>query len=220
MIKMKLQLFAEEAGAANSGTGTEAATAAKTAGAEPAAVGKNYTEAEIDKLVEEKSTKKADAIRLSVYQQNGMTEDEAKKAFEDYKTKKATQDEADKGNLTAMQKKAEDAKVETEKVKAERFNDLIEARSESVAKDLGIDLAQLPYIKLDFSKVGKDDAGKPKKDDIKAVLEAALKAMPSLKAKEPAFTKGVASTNGGGALGTDDARMRKAFGLPATKKEK
>ena len=220
MIKMKLQLFAEEAGAANSGTGTEAATAAKTAGAEPAAVGKNYTEAEIDKLVEEKSTKKADAIRLSVYQQNGMTEDEAKKAFEDYKTKKATQDEADKGNLTAMQKKAEDAKVETEKVKAERFNDLIEARSESVAKDLGIDLAQLPYIKLDFSKVGKDDAGKPKKDDIKAVLEAALKAMPSLKAKEPAFTKGVASTNGGGALGADDARMRKAFGLPATKKEK
>jgi len=225
MLKnINLQLLADGTGAANSGTDTDAGkgdganNAGKTDGEKD--TGKTYTQADLDRIVTDRSERAGNSALMSLYTQNGMTEAEAKQAMADYKSTKAAQAEKDKGSLTAMQKKAEDAKAETEIVKAERFNDLIEARSESVAKDLGIDLAQLPYIKLDFSKVGKDDSGKPKKDDIKVVLEAALKAMPNLKAKEPAVTKGVASTTGGGAIGADDARMRRAFGLPATKKEK
>ena len=222
MHKMNLQLFAEP-GAANSGTSepaeqTTAVTTPPTAGSEPGTPGKTYTEAEIEALVTDKATKKADAIAKSLYQQNGMTEEQAAEAVKDFKAKQAAKAEAEKGDLTAMQKKAEEAKAEVEKAKADAFNDLIDARTESIAKDLGIDLAKLPYVRLDFSKVGKDEAGKPKKDDIKAVLEAALTAMPDLKSKEEPIKKGVAPTNGSNVVTVENEKLRRAFGLPLEKK--
>lgn len=75
-----------ESGAANSGTGTSTGTATGT-GAQTNAgttddqqAGKTYTPDEIDRLVEDKAAKRADVIRLSMYQQEGMTEADAKAA--------------------------------------------------------------------------------------------------------------------------------------------
>lgn len=91
---------------------------------------------------------------------------------------------------------------------------LVEAKAESVAAQLGIDPAKLAFIRLDFSKVGKTEAGKPKAEDIKAVLEGALKVMPELKATTEPIKNGVLPTNGGKATAGNDAALRKAMGLP------
>ena len=218
MIKPKfnLQLFAEP-GAANSSTGDPAqVTTPATVGTETAAPGKTYTEAEIEALVADKATKKADAIAKSLYQQNGMTEEQAAEAVKDFKAKQAAKAEADKGDLTKMQQKAADAEAKAEKVAEEAFNDLIEAKTETIAATLGIDPAKLPYIRLDFSKVGKDERGKPKAEDIKSVLAKALEVMPGIKATTEPITTGVLPTGTEPKSGSDES-LRKAMGLPPRK---
>ena len=218
--KVNLQLLAEGAGAANSGTGTAgqgqpAAQAGNGDGGQNA--GKTYSQADLDKIVNERSDRAANAALLSYYQQNGMTEAEAKQAIADYKAAKTAQTEKDKGNLTAMQQKAAEAEKKAAEIAEAAFADLVEAKSEAIAVQLGIDPAKLQYIKLDFSKVGKDEKGKPKADDIKAVLEGALKVMPEIKKTTEPIQSGVAATNGGKATAGDDAALRKAMGLPEKK---
>ena len=222
MLKhVNLQLLAAS-GTADPGTGATQSTATETAGKADGEkdTGKTYTQADLDKIVTERSDRAGNSALLSFYQQNGMNETEAKQAIADYKTSKAAQAEKDKGDLTATQKRAEEAEKKAADIASSAFSDLVEAKAESVAAQLGIDPAKLQYIKLDFSKVGKTEAGKPKADDIKAVLEGALKVMPDLKAKEEPIRTGVAATNSSNAGGADDTRMRKAFGLSAIKKEK
>jgi len=222
MLKhINLQLLAEP-GTADLGTGAAQSTATETAGKTDGEkdTGKTYTQADLDKIVTEQSEKKGNSVLMSLYQQNGMTEAEAKQAMADFKAAKAAKAEKDKGDLTATQKRAEEAEKKLAERDTAAFTDLVEAKAESVAAQLGIDPAKLAFIRLDFSKVGKTETGKPKVDDIKTVLEGALKVMPDLKAKEEPIKKGVAATNSSNPGGADDARMRKAFGLSATKKEK
>lgn len=220
MLKhINLQLLAEPS-TVDPGTGTSAqgqpADPAGNGNSDPKA-GKTYSQEELDKIVTEQTDKKGTAVLMSLYQQNGMTEAEAKQAMVDYKAAKAAQAEKDKGNLTAMQKKAEEAEKKLAERDTTAFTDLVEAKAESVAAQLGIDPAKLAFIRLDFSKVGKTEAGKPKVDDIKTVLEGALKVMPELKATIEPIHTGVLPTNGGKATAGDDAALRKAMGLPPAK---
>ena len=206
-----------EAGAVNSGTGTEAqGTTPATVGTETAAAGKTYTQADLDKIVTERSDRAGNAALMSFYQQNGMTEAEAKQAITDYKTSKAAQAEKDKGDLTATQKRADEAEKKAADIAAAAFTDLVEAKAESVAAQLGIDPAKLTFIRLDFSKVGKTEAGKPKAEDIKSVLEGALKVMPELKANTEPIQNAVLPTGKAATTGDDEA-LRRSMGLPPKK---
>jgi hypothetical protein len=153
---------------------------------------------------------------MSFYQQNGMTEAEAKQAITDYKTSKAAQAEKDKGDLTATQKRADEAEKKAADIAAAAFTDLVEAKAESVAAQLGIDPAKLTFIRLDFSKVGKTEAGKPKAEDIKSVLEGALKVMPELKANTEPIQNAVLPTGKAATTGDDEA-LRRSMGLPPKK---
>lgn len=205
-------------GTVNSGAGTPAQVTTPATVGEPA---KTYTQADLDKIVNERSERAGSAALSSYYQQNGMTPEEAKQAVEKFKTDKAAKAEADKGNLTAMQKKAEEADARAEKATADAFNDLVEAKTETIAVSLGIDPAKLPYIRLDFSKVGKDERGKPKAEDIKAVLTKALEVMPAIKStteQPPAsgFKLGADGANNNKSA-VDTERMRKIAGLKPKK---
>ena len=220
MLKnINLQLLAEP-GAADPGTGT----AGQAQAADPAGTangsqnpGAQIDPAEVERIAAKKAEQAQRAALRSYFQQQGMTEAEAEEAIKSYKDTKTAQAEKDKGNLTAMQKKAEEAEKRAAEIEARSFVDLIEAKAESVASQLGIDPAKLEFIKLDFSKVGKTDAGKPKLEDIKAVLEGALKVMPELKSSTEPINKAVLPTNGGKATGGDDEALRRAFGLPPKK---
>jgi len=220
MHKMNLQLFAEP-GAANSGTGdpapTQPADPVGTGNGAPDAGTPQIDPAKVDEIAAKKAEQAQRAALRSYFQQQGMTETEAEAAIKAYKDQKAAQDEKDKGNLTAMQKKAEEAEKRVAAVEASAFSDLVEAKSEALAVSLGIDPAKLAYIRLDFSKVGKTDTGKPKAEDIKAVLEGALKVMPELKRTSEPIQTGVAPTNGGKPITGDDDAIRRAMGLPPKK---
>ena len=202
---------------ANSTVETAQNTATEKAGTETAQAGKTYTQEDLDKIVNDRTDRASKAALKSYFEQKGVPADEIDKAIADYKTAKAKQDEADKGNLTAMQKKAEEAEKRAAAVEASAFSDLVEAKSEALAVSLGIDPAKLAYIRLDFSKVGKTDTGKPKAEDIKAVLEGALKVMPELKRTSEPIQTGVAPTNGGKPITGDDDAIRRAMGLPPKK---
>ena len=220
MHKMNLQLFAEP-GAANSGTGepapTQPADPTGTGNGAPDAGTPQIDPAKVDEIAAKKAEQAQRAALRSYFQQQGMTETEAEAAIKAYKDQKAAQDEKDKGNLTAMQKKADEAEKRVAELEAQAFADLVEAKSEALAATLGIDPAKLAYIRLDFSKVGKTDTGKPKAADIKAVLEGALKVMPELKRTSEPIQTGVAPTNGGNAIAGDEDALRKAMGLPPKK---
>ena len=54
-------------------------------------------------------------------------------------------------------------------------------------------------------------------ENIKAVLEGALKVMPELKRTSEPIQTGVAPTNGGNAIAGDEDALRKAMGLPPKK---
>lgn len=202
---------------ANSTVETAQVTAPATAGTETATAGKTISMEEAERIATERSTRAESSALKSYFQQQGLTEEEAKQAVEKFKTDKAAKSEAEKGDLTKMQQKAAEAEAKAAKVEADAFNDLIDARAEAIASSLGIDPAKLPYIRLDFSKVGKTDAGKPKADDIKAVLEGAIKVMPELKGKTEPVKMGVAATNGGNTTTGDEDALRKAMGLPPKK---
>lgn len=226
MHKMNLQLFADAGtGSANSGTGTGDAGATgdgaqNNAGTDGQKAGKTYTPEEIDKLVEEKASKKADAIRISMYQQEGMTEADAKAALSDWKAKKAAESEAAKGDLTKQQQRAEEAERKLAETEKRAFDGLVEAKAEALAEQMGIDSAKLSLLRLDFSKVGKTDAGKPKPEDVKAVLEAAVKIMPELKKNtDPSAAPGfrIGADGAKDASAEPDADLRRAMGLPPKK---
>lgn len=202
---------------ANSTVETAQVTAPATAGTETATAGKTISMEEAERIATERSTRAESSALKSYFQQQGLTEEEAKQAVEKFKTDKAAKSEAEKGDLTKMQQKAAEAEAKAAKVEADAFNDLIDARAEAIASSLGIDPAKLPYIRLDFSKVGKTDTGKPKADDIKAVLEGALKIMPELKKTAEPIQAGVAPTNGGKPITNDEDAIRKAMGLPPKK---
>ena len=202
---------------ANSTVETAQNTATEKAGTETAQAGKTISMEEAERIATERSTRAESSALKSYFQQQGLTEEEAKQAVEKFKTDKAAKSEAEKGDLTKMQQKAAEAEAKAAKVEADAFNDLIDARAEAIASSLGIDPAKLPYIRLDFSKVGKTDTGKPKADDIKAVLEGALKVMPELKKTAEPIQAGVAPTNGGKPITNDEDAIRKAMGLPPKK---
>ena len=218
--KINLQLFAEP-GTENSGTGSAAdkgdgaSKAGSTDGEKD--TGKTYSQADLDKIVNERTDRAANSALNSYYQQNGMTPEEAKQAVADYKAYKAAESEKNKGNIDAVTKKAEAAEKEAAKIKAEAFNDLIDERAAVAASSLGIDPARLTLLKLDFSKVGKDDTGKPKREDIKAVLEEALKVIPELKKSTEPIKNPTLPTNGGKQSTGDDDALRKAMGLAPKK---
>lgn len=205
------------AGTENSGAGAGAQVTGTEKTGSTAEAGKTYTQEDLDKIVTERSERASKSALKSYFEQKGVPADDIDKAVADYKASKAKQDEADKNNLTAMQQKAADAEARAAKIEAEAFNDLIDAKAEAMAASLGIDPAKLPYIRLDFSKVGKTDVGKPKAEDIKAVLEGALKVMPELKKTTEPIQTGVAPTNGGKPITGDDDALRKAMGLPPKK---
>lgn len=219
MIKMKLQLFAEEAGAANSGTGTEAAaTAATTAGTETATAGKTYTEAELDKLFTERGERSGTVAIKSVYQQMGMTEEEVKQAVEKFKTDKAAKAEADKGNLTAVQKRAEEAESKLTTAEKSANARIISAEAKGVARDLGVAATSIPYILrlADLSKVTVDANGDPDVAALTAAINKVLSDVPALKGTESA-SGFKAGADGKGKTTTTEEMLAEAFNIKKKK---
>lgn len=233
MLKhINLQLFAEGNGAANSGTDANAGkgdgankagddgkqNAGKGDGSQNA--GKSFSQEDVDKIVNDRTERASNAALLSYYQQNGMTEVEAKQAIADYKSAKATKAEADKGNNAVLQQKLTDAEKTAQDAIAQANTRIISSEARVQAVGLGIKPERVDYaVRLaDLKAVTVDKDGKVDDAAVKATLEKVLKDLPELKQTTDGSTGFKVGADGAkNTGGADDNKMRKAFGLPPKK---
>ncbi len=157
----------------------------------------------IQSMLDTATAKKENAVLKSYFQQQGMTEEEAKQAMEAYKANKQNQ----QPDVTAIQ-------TQLQQAQALAFQAEIEKLATIEAIGLGIDVKTLPYVlkMADLSNVKGTD-GKINQESLKNALNKVLEDVPALKPaqQQPAgFQIGAGGNNNNQ---TSEDTLKKAFGL-------
>lgn len=166
------------------------------------------TEIDYDKIqdmIDKGTQQKENAILKSYFQQQGLTQEEAKQAMAAFKQQKAD----NTPDVNAMQTQLQQAQALAQQASLER-----DATMEAIS--LGLDIKQVPYIlKLtDLSNVSGED-GKVKDGAIKEAINKVLEDFPQLKPqKQDSNGFQQIGSDGGNQTGknTDDL-LKQAFGL-------
>ena len=135
----------------------------------------NIDYSKIQAMIDNATSKKENAVLKSYFQQQGMTEEEAKQAMEQFKANKQQQAQQQQVDLTAMQTQLQQAQALATKAEIERL-----ATIEAIG--LGVDAKTLPYLlkMADLSEVKGQD-GKVNQETLKNALNKVLEDVPALK---------------------------------------
>lgn len=158
----------------------------------------------IQSMIDKGTQQKENAILKSYFQQQGLTEEEAKHAMSAYREKKK-ESTPDIGALQAqIQSYQEQARQSA-----------IEKEAMLVGVSLGLEAKQIPYITkmADFSKAF-NDAGVVNQEAIKEAMNKVLEDFPQLKPSTE--SKGFQQIGANGGNGNTEATndlLNKAFGL-------
>lgn len=166
-------------------------------------VGVDYDK--IQQMLETATAKKENAVLKSYFQQQGMTEDEAKQAMETFKANK----QQNQPDVSAIQTQLQQAQALASQAEIEK-----QATLEAIG--LGIDVKTLPYVlkMADLSSVKGED-GKLNQEALKNALNKVLEDVPALKPVNQGntgFQIGGSGGNNNNNQTSDDA-LKKAFGL-------
>lgn len=139
----------------------------------------------IQSMIDSRNQRNEQSILKSYFQQQGLSEDEAKQAMETFKSQREEN----------SKKQAEDSKNlldRTAKLESELFQSKIENIAYIQSQDLGVDIKTLPYLtKLaDFSNV-RNEKGEIVEEKVKEALNKVLTDVPSLKSEKNNETIGV-----------------------------
>lgn len=159
----------------------------------------------IQAMIDKGTQQKENAILKSYFQQQGLTQEEAKQAMAAFKQQKAD----NTPDVNAMQTQLQQAQSLAQQASLER-----DATMEAIA--LGLDIKQVPYIlKLtDLSNVVGED-GKVKDGAIKEAINKVLEDFPQLKPTKQ-DNKGfqqIGSDGGNQSQKNTDDMLKQAFGL-------
>lgn len=164
LIPMNLQLFAE------------GDTPPETVPAVPPTEAAQIDYSKLESILDKKLGVTETGVMKSFFKQQGLTEEEAKQAMEDFKTRKSTEEGNVSEELTQAQLQLQQAQAQLQQAAVER-------EAFTLSTELGIDPKTLPYvIKLSDFKAVMDDKGNVKKDLVKSAMEQVLKDVPGLKA--------------------------------------
>ena len=139
----------------------------------------------IQSMIDTRNQRNEQSILKSYFQQQGLSEEEAKQAMDSFKSQREENNKKqveDNKNLLDRATKAE--------------NELMQSRIENIAyiqsQELGVDIKTLPYLtKLaDFSNV-KNEKGEIVPEKVKEALNKVLTDVPSLKSEKNGETVGV-----------------------------
>ena len=165
----------------------------------------------IEAIVNKGSQQKENAILKSYFEQQGMTEEEAKTAIKAYKANKQKQADDQKNAYENMQR-------ENEQLKAQILQSNINAKATDIGLDMGVDKNAVPYLvkMADLSKA-VNEKNEISEEEIKKAFEEVLKNVPALKAST--------NSNTGFKVGADNNQsendrtnmLRKVAGLPPLK---
>lgn len=159
----------------------------------------------IQNMIDRGTQQKENAILKSYFQQQGLSEAEAKQAMETFRQQKAAQ----QPDITALQTQLSQAQAAAREAALEKAVTL-------EAAGMGMDAKSIPYLlrMADLSQaVGQD--GKTSPEGIKAAINKVLEDIPALK-PQTAQTTGfiqVGSTGSPQTAGTVDAELDKIFGI-------
>lgn len=204
LMRMNLQLFAEP-GSGDGGTGEQNNNANQNGNGNAnqnsgSAIDYDKIQAMIDKGTQQKEN----AILKSYFQQQGLTQEEAKQAMAAFKQQKAD----NTPDVNAMQTQLQQAQSLAQQASLER-----DATMEAIT--LGLDIKQVPYIlKLtDLSNVTGED-GKVKDGAIKEAINKVLEDFPQLKpTKQENQGFQIGSEGGNQSQQSTDDMLKQAFGL-------
>ena len=165
----------------------------------------------IEAMINKGTQQKENAILKSFFEQQGMTEDEVKKAISSYKAEQGKKAEEQKNAYATMQ-------AENEQLKAQILQSNINAKATDIGLDMGVDKNAVGYlIKMaDLSKA-VNEQNEISEEAIKNAFEEVLKNVPALKAS--------VNSNTGFKVGSDNVQqdndktnmLRKVAGLPPLK---
>ena len=205
-MRMNLQMFAEP-GSGDGGTGEQNNNANQN-GNGNANQNSGGTAIDYDKIqamIDKGTQQKENAILKSYFQQQGLTQEEAKQAMAAFKQQKAD----NKPDVNAMQTQLQQAQSLAQQASLER-----DATMEAIT--LGLDIKQVPYIlKLtDLSNVTGED-GKVKDGAIKEAINKVLEDFPQLKPtkQENKGFQQIGSDGGNQSQQSTDDMLKQAFGL-------
>ena len=205
-MRMNLQMFAEP-GSGDGGTGEQNNNANQN-GNGNANQNSGGTAIDYDKIqamIDKGTQQKENAILKSYFQQQGLTQEEAKQAMAAFKQQKAD----NTPDVNAMQTQLQQAQSLAQQASLER-----DATMEAIT--LGLDIKQVPYIlKLtDLSNVTGED-GKVKDGAIKEAINKVLEDFPQLKPtkQENKGFQQIGSDGGNQSQQSTDDMLKQAFGL-------
>lgn len=137
---------------------------------------------EAERIAQERSSRAERAALKSYFKQQGLTEQEAQQALEDFKTKREAEEAAKRNDLVHLQDKV--AAFEKQESEQMRMANLRLIRSEAMVQAMGLNIRpdRVDYaIRLaDLSKVTVDEQGNPDEAAIREALTQVTKDLPEL----------------------------------------
>lgn len=173
----------------------------------------NIDYGKIQSMIDEATSRKENDVLKSYFQQQGMTEEEAKQAMEQFKANKQQQAQQQQVDLQAMQLQLQQAQELANKAEIDRLATM-------QAIELGIDAKTLPYVlkMADLSNIKGQD-GKVNQEALKNALNKVLEDVPALKTQSKEVGTGfqLGANNNTQQQAQQNEDIRKMFGLSAKK---
>ena len=173
----------------------------------------NIDYSKIQAMIDNATSKKENAVLKSYFQQQGMTEEEAKQAMEQFKANKQQQAQQQQVDLQAMQLQLQQVQELANKAEIDRLATM-------QAIELGIDAKTLPYVlkMADLSNIKGQD-GKVNQEALKNALNKVLEDVPALKTQSKEVGTGfqLGANNNTQQQAQQNEDIRKMFGLSAKK---
>lgn len=211
MIRFLKMFFSPDAGAAGNGADTDNGNGSQNAGGNQQGTGNQAGTAapaidydKIQSMIDKGTQQKENAILKSYFQQQGLSEEEARQAMTAYKQQKASQ----QPDVSAIQTQLAQAQAAAQQAAVDKEATL-------AAIELGIDAKTIPYVlKLaDFSQAMGAD-GKINPEAVKSALNKVVEDVPALK-PQPGQTTGfvqVGASGGTGQQTATDSELDRIFG--------
>ncbi len=138
---------------------------------------------EVARIGTERSVRAERAAITNYFRDQGLTEEEAKQAFEKFRTDREAQREAEKNDLTALQKRVEEYERKESEIlrKANRRLVRVEAKEQAIALGVRVDRSDYAVRLADLSKVEVDENGEVDESAVREALEQILNDFPELK---------------------------------------
>lgn len=138
---------------------------------------------EAARIAGERSERAERAALAAYYRKQGLTEEEVTQAIEAFKTDKAARLEAEKNDLTALQRRVEEYERKESEIlrKANRRLVRVEAKEQAIALGVRVDRSDYAIRLADLSKVEVDENGQVDETAVREALEQILNDFPELK---------------------------------------